>query len=202
MAETAVGGEGAGMLGTGLTKDAKNRHKAFLKFFVTDRGELENDFLFKSFKVTDEIFTKPPQELYKCICPNDIYRFLTKLAFDRPTFDSKNPEHRPIHKRADTLEAYRRDVGLCLGYGNEDYKKDPRTGAVSGSPAFSHVIRNLIKKMKDFQDRDEGAESKETRAFEFEEVLACLQLNEELEEKEKGTATEDEQAQRISIRGV
>uniref|UniRef100_A0A0G4HZC4 Uncharacterized protein n=1 Tax=Chromera velia CCMP2878 TaxID=1169474 RepID=A0A0G4HZC4_9ALVE len=157
MAEAATGGEGTGMLGTGLTKDAKNRHKAFLKFFVMDRGELENDFLFKSFKVTNEIFTKPPQELYKCICPNDICRFLTKLAFDRPTFDPKNPEHRPIHKRADTLEAYKWDVGLCLGYGSEDYKKDPRTGAVSGSPTFSD-------------------------------------LNEELEEKEKGTATEDEQA--------
>ncbi|KAL3665132.1 hypothetical protein V7S43_009764 [Phytophthora oleae] len=79
---------------------------------------------------------------------------------------------KPVHRRSSTLEFAKKAISSFMPRINTTW--DPVTER--GNPTRSDAVNKLIKKVKKFEVRREGAESKARRAVEFAEFLNLLLL--------------------------
>ncbi|KAJ8528755.1 hypothetical protein ON010_g14574 [Phytophthora cinnamomi] len=111
---------------------------------------------FKSYKdnvkyISDRVFT---MEDLSCITPDDLCRWRNQQAYGGPV---PIEEMRSVHRRSSTFE-FLEEV------------------TERGNPTRSDAVNKLIKKVKKFEIRRDGAETKVHRSVEFDESINLLQL--------------------------
>lgn len=103
------------------------------------------------------------------ITPGLLCRWMNTRAYG----DSEPSEDmRPVHLRSSTLEFAKKAISAYMPRINAPW--DPV--AMQGNPTRSDDVNKLIKRVKRFEVRREGAESKARRSFEFDEFMNVLTL--------------------------
>ncbi|EEY68656.1 uncharacterized protein PITG_18596 [Phytophthora infestans T30-4] len=115
---------------------------------------------------SDYVFTM--SELLN-ITPEHVCRWMNQQAYGDPEPDESM---KPIHRRSSTLEFAKKAISSFMTRINTTW--DPVNKR--GNPTRSDAVNKLIKKVKKFEVRREGAESKARRAVEFAEFLNLLLL--------------------------
>ncbi|KAG3128583.1 hypothetical protein PI126_g21341 [Phytophthora idaei] len=114
----------------------------------------------------DRVFTT--EELLQ-ITPDHLCRWMSQQAYG----DAESSEEmRPVHRRSSTLEFSKKAISSFMPRINATW--DPVTEC--GNPTRSDAVNKLIKKVKKFEVRREGAETKARRSVEFEEFMNLLLL--------------------------
>ncbi|EEY63388.1 uncharacterized protein PITG_15104 [Phytophthora infestans T30-4] len=135
-----------------------SRYKAELVKFMSFKDD-------KEYTASHE-FT--PADLLS-ITPGLLCRWMNTRAYG----DSEPSEDmRPVHLRSSTLEFAKKAISAYMPRINAPW--DPV--AMQGNPTRSDDVNKLIKRVKRFEVRREGAESKARRSFEFDEFMNVLTL--------------------------
>jgi hypothetical protein len=120
----------------------------------------------------DATFTK--QQLLE-IRPNDVRRFLCMKAYNDPDPDTSGPNGaRPIHGRSDSLYYNKKALSFFM-----PYKTAPWVNG-RGNPTRSDPVNSMIKEVKKFEVRGQGAPSNAKRPLKLSE----FRKNQELLRKE------------------
>jgi len=111
------------------------------------------------------------------IRPNDIKRFMAFCAFGDPDYDVNPPaNHRPTKCRSSTLEATKRALSFYMPYKLVPWCQN------RGNPTRSAMVNDIIKQVKKFEVRAEGAPSKAKRPVrpnEFRKAISLLRSHDE-----------------------
>ncbi|KAG2845900.1 hypothetical protein PC113_g18092 [Phytophthora cactorum] len=114
----------------------------------------------------DRVFTT--EELLQII-PDHLCRWMSQQAYGDA---EPSEEMRPVHRRSTTLEFSKKAISSFMPRINATW--DPVTER--GNPTRSDAVNKLIKKVKKFEVRREGAETKARRSVKFEEFMNLLLL--------------------------
>ena len=114
----------------------------------------------------DTIFTK--QQLLE-IRPNDIKRFLCMKAYNDPDPDTSRGA-RPVHGRSDSLYYDKKALSYFMPYRNAAWVQG------RGNPTKSQAVNDMIKEVKKFEVRGEGAPSNAKRPLRQSEFRKTLDL--------------------------
>ncbi|ETN10651.1 hypothetical protein PPTG_09758 [Phytophthora nicotianae INRA-310] len=114
----------------------------------------------------DRVFTTA--ELLQ-VTPDHLCRWMHKQAYGDP---EPAEDMKPVHRRSSTLEFTKKALSSFMPRVHTSW--DPVTER--GNPTRSDAVNKLIKKVKKFEVRREGADSQARRAVEFNEFLNLLQL--------------------------
>ncbi|OWZ02107.1 hypothetical protein PHMEG_00026388 [Phytophthora megakarya] len=133
-----------------------SRYKPELTRFMSFKDSIvySNDYVF----TMDELLR---------ITPDHVCRWMNQQAYGDP---EPNELMKPVHRRSSTLEFAKKAISSFMPRINTTW--DPVTER--GNPTRSDAVNKLIKKVKKFEVRREGAESKARRAVEFAEFLNLL----------------------------
>lgn len=112
-------------------------------------------------------FQNPNIAILKDIKPDDVESWLNMLAYGT-TNPSENAA--PIHARASTLYAAKRNLSYYMVTKNEPWSHQSKTG----NPTKSSSVNNLIKKVRKKECRNEGAEAQASKAFDREQLLNVI----------------------------
>ncbi|KAE9345956.1 hypothetical protein PF008_g8514 [Phytophthora fragariae] len=134
------------------------RYKPELTKFTSFKDDVEYS--------NDCVFT--PEELLR-ITPDRLCHWMHQQAYGDP---EPSEVMRPVHRRSNTLEFSKKATSSFMPRINSTW--DPVTER--GNPTRSDAVNKLIKKVKKFEVRREGSESKAHRALEFEEFMSLLLL--------------------------
>jgi len=124
----------------------------------------------------DKTFTK--EELLE-LTPLDIKRWMCDIVFDDP---DPGLDDRPIHGRSSSLEQAKKAVSFFMPH------KDIQWYEGRGNPTRSAPINDLIKEVKRFEVRGEGADSqakRPLRQIEFRKTLELLKRFGDLDHRYK-----------------
>lgn len=103
------------------------------------------------------------------ITPDDLCRWMNEQAYGDSV---PNDAMRPVHRRSSTLEFSKKAISSFMPRSSTTW--DPVTEC--GNPTRSDAVNKLIKRVKRFEVRGEGAEPRARRAVEFEEFQNLLLL--------------------------
>jgi hypothetical protein len=109
------------------------------------------------------------------IRPNDVKRYLCMKAYNDPDPDTSGPNGaRPIHARAESLYYSKKALSLFMPYKNAPWVNG------RGNPTRSEPVNAMIKEVKKFEVRGQGAPSNAKRPLK----LTKFWKNQELLRKE------------------
>ncbi|EGZ12074.1 hypothetical protein PHYSODRAFT_336540 [Phytophthora sojae] len=103
------------------------------------------------------------------ITPDHVCRWMNELTYGSP---EPSDDMRPVHRRSSTLEFSKKAISTVMPRVNSTW--DPVTQR--DNPTRSDAVNKLIKRVKKFEVRREGAESKARRSVEFDEFTNLLLL--------------------------
>ncbi|KAE9350895.1 hypothetical protein PR003_g5153 [Phytophthora rubi] len=103
------------------------------------------------------------------ITPDGLSRWINQQAYGDPV---PTEDMRPVHRRSSTLEFSTKAISSFMPGVNATW--DPVTA--HGNPTAQMPSKRLIKKVKKFEVRREGAKNKARRSVEFDEFMNLLQL--------------------------
>ncbi|OWZ03196.1 hypothetical protein PHMEG_00025112 [Phytophthora megakarya] len=135
-----------------------NRYKAELVKFMSFKDD--------STYATDHTFT---MESLLEITPGHICHWMNKRAYGEP---EPSDDAKPVSARSSTLEFAKKAISSFMPRVNATW--DPVSE--QGNPTRSDAVNKLIKKVKRFEVRREGADSNARRAIEFDEFVNLLEL--------------------------
>ncbi|KAG1713439.1 hypothetical protein DVH05_001226 [Phytophthora capsici] len=135
-----------------------NRYKAEMRKFMSFKDNTKYS--------GDRVFTI--NELL-AITPEDLCKWMNQQAYGDP---APSNDMRPLYRRSNSLEFTKKAISNFMPRCNITW--DPVTE--QGNPTRSDAVNKLIQKVKKFEVRHEGAESKVRRSVEFDEFINLLQL--------------------------